>query len=648
MSNQKKEALNNALYLLLPIAATPVFLDYFLYNGLYFPEEGTNANQILIGVLKVLYSSGFWKTRMLFVVSVAGIAWLSPLLKKQEGGEKQKKIYAGLFVLTSIGTIAGYFDFVFYDLYVYPAVLIAFLYSTNKFFSLLKKGIKEEDAPVGVSDKESGFMFEFPAGKQTLKVSVPQMNFWIDAAPGGGKSESIIGRVIQQAAHKGYPMLVYDFEGDPTEEGAPLLNKIAYTAVMEGKETAEKRGEEWLLDYAFINFTDLTRTVRVNPLAPRYMGNRLFVQDLVENLMKNLSAADAKEDFWAKYGTAYIFGIAWMLVKKHPEHASIPHLVSIALNDIDSVLRWASSDDETQMIMRPLISAWNKKADGQLAGAETSAQLPVSVLFDPNVFWVLSEDTFSLDVTNRKKPYVLGVGNSKKLQQALAPAISTIISVVMKEMNSPGKLQSVLVLDEFPTIRIKGIRDFTSTARKHFASTLLGLQNYEQAKINYGREDADVLRGNCSNQFFGLTGNVETAKYVSELFGKVKRENISVNTSTDSQSINESLQREEYIQPRDVMIQNPGHMMGKIAFGNPPLFDLQFDRFQPELKELPIISDDFRSVMEREDYSEEQKQQIIKESVDFNFYIIIEEAKNILAPYTKEAVEVAEMEEANE
>lgn len=638
MANQKKEALNNALYFLLPLAAVPVIADYIMFNGFYLPEEGSMAFNFLIGMMKAFYAGGIWKMRLMFAVAVTGIAYLAPFLSKNKGGDK--RIWGGLWAGGFVLTVIGYSDSGFWSMYGYPAAALVFLYATNRFFALLSKGIKEEGAPSGISSKDSGFMFEFPSSEGTLKVHIPQMNFWVEAGPGGGKSESVIGRVIQQAGHRGYPGLIYDFEGDPREPGAPMLNKIGFTAVKEGKRMAEKNREEWKLSYSFINFTDVTKTVRVNPLAPRYIENRLDVQDLVQNLMTNLSVnKDKGGDFWEKYGTAYIYGISWMLVKNYRDYATVPHVVSVALNDIDTVLRWASEDEEVKMIMSPLVSAWNKGAEGQLAGAETSAQLPISILFDPNIFWVLSEDSFDLDITRADRPCMLGIGNSKKLQQALAPAISAIITVIMKQMNSPGKAPSIFCIDEFPTVKVNGVDTFIATARKHKVATILALQDFDQAVRDYGDKSANILRTACGNMFFGLTGNTKTAEFVSNMFGEIKRESVSLTTSTDSQSTGTSLQREKTVQPRDVMIQSPGHMMGKIAGGEPPLYSLQFDRFEPVTDDLPQFSPDFRALLENEKFSEEEKEDAVRDTVMLNYKAIIKEAKDILAPYTKEAAE---------
>lgn len=633
MGNQKKESLNSVLYFLLPLSAAPIVLDYLLYNNIAWPSDGFWSWPV--DVLLKFHATGFWKIRLVFVFIVTGGALLSPALRIKRGTTGW--LFLWLYCISACLTVWGYQELVFYDVFVYPFAVLCFVFSANKLPSFLRMKIREDGAPLGLSRKKSDFMFEFPTTKGIMNIHLPQMNIWVEAGPGGGKSESIVGRVIQQSALKGYPGLVYDFEGDPRETGSPMLNRIAYASVLKANK---RRGSAvgHRLSYAFINFTDVSKTVRVNPLAPRYVESKLDVQELVQNLMANLSVnKDKGGDFWEKYGTAYIFGIAWMLVKNHPGFASIPHMVTVALNDIDVVLGWASADEEVRMIMSPLISAWNKKAEGQLAGAETSAQLPISVLFDENIFWVLSKDSFDLDITKPTDPYMLGIGNSKKLQQALAPAISGIITVIMKQMNCPGKLPSVFCVDEFPTVQLKGVDAFIATARKHGVSTVLALQDFEQAVRDYGEKSATILRTSCGNLFFGLTGNSKTADFVSNLFGEIKKESVSLNVGTDSQSTGTSLQREKTVQARDVMIQQPGHMMGKIAGGEPPLFSAQFERFMPEAEDIPKLSPDFEWLLTDNSIAEDAKLEIIREEVKYNFKTILDDVASLLGSSANDA-----------
>lgn len=639
MSSRKKESLSEAMIVIVMILFVLILVDYVIYNSIWIPsrEAGVFVG-VLTNILMKFNAAGFWKIRLLYMVAFSGMIYLVPRIRfRKEVDDDKKKYYWIAYVLTSIFVCIGYFeDFYIYNLIIYPTILFVNVPLTSKAISLIGKTIKEESVFGAMSNKESDFSFKFGTDKGQLTIHSPNQNIWIDGGPGSGKSQSLIKPIIQQAGFAGYAGIIYDFEGDPRESGAPVLGRIGYTSVLEGK----KKGINGNLNFSFINFNDLTKSVRVNPLSQRYINDRLDVQDLIQNLMANLSVnKDKGADFWEKYGTAYIYGITWFLFKNYKDKCTIPHVVCIALNSIDTVLRWASQDRDTSMILAPLISAWKNNATGQLAGAETSGQLPISILLDPNIFWVMSADEFDLDITNKEKPKLLCIGNSKKQQQALAPAISAIITVIMKKMNSAGKVPSVFCFDEFPTVKVNGVDTFIATARKHKVATILALQDFEQAIRDYGEKAANILRTSCGNQFYGMTGNLKTAEYISNSLGEIKRENISFSTSAggDSQSMSESLQREKVIQTRDIMGQSIGHFTGKIAGGEPPWFSAQFDEFKYDDIEIPSFNEVFMKIANTG--NKELDKEIIKNVVQDNYDKIITEAEEILAPYVKQTEE---------
>ena len=108
---------------------------------------------------------------------------------------------------------------------------------------------------------------------------------------------------------------VYDWEGDPTKDKSPILSRIAYGSI----EHFRNKGME-TPRFAYINFVDMSRTVRVNVLSPQYMskGNEsLFIRNIIMTLMKNLEASwKEKTDFWANNAINYVYSIAYKCFKE--------------------------------------------------------------------------------------------------------------------------------------------------------------------------------------------------------------------------------------------------------------------------------------------------------------------------------------------
>lgn len=126
----------------------------------------------------------------------------------------------------------------------------------------LKRHVVSEKSIFGISHETSDFYFSFETANGPLVVHKPQQNMYIDGGPGSGKSESWIKGIIYQCAERNYAGFVYDWEGDPTKKGSPILSRIAYGSIEHFK--AKKQPTP---NFAFINFVDMSRTVRVNVLS---------------------------------------------------------------------------------------------------------------------------------------------------------------------------------------------------------------------------------------------------------------------------------------------------------------------------------------------------------------------------------------------
>jgi hypothetical protein len=199
----------------------------------------------------------------------------------------------------------------------------------------------------------------------------------------------------------------------------------------------------------------------------------------------------------------------------------------------------------------------------------------------------------------------------------------------MKQMNCSGKQKSIFFVDELPTIVINALDEFIATVRKHFVAVLFGVQDFDQCARDYGEKSAAVLRSNCGNQFFGMTGNERNARMVSDMFGDIRRKQISI-TSSDgrsSHSTSESLQREKTVQTRDVTGQQVGEFMGKIANGHPVFFKCRFEEFVYDTREIPPFS----LPVETDDPQISQK--ILKQQVYDHYERIKEDVRLMLSPY---------------
>lgn len=584
MAENERKDLSFVIILLAILISTGILLQWLLVNDIWTPNPST-----LIRMEKLIQKSIM--LRFLYTILIAGLAFVYPIQTRKD--ESSKWIYLTITLITAIALILGFSHiFSWYNLFIFPIIFIGYTLMairTSGFF--VKKHVVSDSSIFGISNVKSDFFFQFTTKDGILTINKPQQNIYIDGGPGSGKSESWIKGFIYQCAERNYSGFVYDWEGDPTKAGSPLLSKVAYGSI----EYFKNKGYD-TPEFSFINFVDMSRTVRINILSEKYVikGNEsLFIRNIAITLMKNLESSwKEKTDFWANNAINYVYSIAYKCYKERDKGiGTLAHAIAFALSDCELVFQWLSEDPEITLNMSSMLSAWKLGAQQQTAGAVSSAQTPLVLLNNKYIFWVFSplpEEEFSLDITNKKHPTLLCIGNAPTIKEAVSPAISCIASVIMSQMNNPGKSKSVFLVDEFPTIILQGIDNFIGTARKHNVATILAVQDFNQAVRDYGEKSAKILKSSCGTQAYGMTGNENTAKELENLFGEQKEAQESFShQDTGNGSMTESLQKDKVIKARDIVGQPVGHFIGKIANGKPPFFNTQFDVCNYQEKDIP-------------------------------------------------------------
>ncbi|MFN4083964.1 MAG: type IV secretory system conjugative DNA transfer family protein [Bacteroidia bacterium] len=616
--NDKKNVVSMLLIMTVILFAL-LTVDWFYFHKFILQAENDIHSSLLNIALKLRKMSLL--LRISFVAVLIASGYILPSIKFSKNIKNEDKIKWRISaVILNALIIIGYFNEIsFYSFIVFPMLFLSNLYVTAKAMATIKTQLKSDEIFNTVSNKEENeFSFSFLTSKGLLTIHNPFQGIWIEGGAGSGKSASLIEPIILQAAEKGYSGIIYDYKGNP-----PTLGKTAYNALIH----ANKKGLS-KVKFAMINFSNLTLSVRCNPLSPKLLDNKLFAMEVSDIIMKNLNRSwIEKTDFWGESAIAYLQSVIWMLRKHTPEFCTLPHAIAMCLSDYNHVLNYMSTDEEVKTMMRPIAVAHERKAESQLAGVVASVQQPLTKLFNKELFWVLSEDEFDLDVSKKENPVLLTICNDPRLQESLSPAISLIISVIMQNINQQGKNKSLFCIDELPTIYIKKLDNLPATARSNKVATVLAVQDYSQLERDYGKQQAFTIISNLGNQFTGMTNNKDTGKRISEQIGKIHKRKVSYSTSAESISESENLQLEDALQIKDVMGQNIGHFTGKIAGGNPPFFSTQL----PEFK-LDKIVGTIDNIPEFASFGVSKT--AFNDLVDKNFDRIINDVKGILEPYT--------------
>ena len=150
----------------------------------------------------------------------------------------------------------------------------------------------------------------------------------------------------------------------------------------------------------------------------------------------------------------------------------------------------------------------------------------------------MTGDDFSLDINNPNEPKVLVVGNNPDRQNIYSAALGLYNSRIVKLINKKKQLKSSVIIDELPTIYFRGLDNLIATARSNKVAVCLGFQDFSQLTRDYGDKESKVIQNTVGNVFSGQVVG-ETAKTLSERFGKVlqQRQSMTINRNDKSTSI---------------------------------------------------------------------------------------------------------------
>lgn len=351
--------------------------------------------------------------------------------------------------------------------------------------------------------------------------------------PGSGKSYAVVNNYIKQQIAKGFAVYIYDYKFDD-------LSVIAYNCLLRNLDKYEVRPQFYV-----INFDDPRRSHRCNPIAPEFMTDISDAYESAYTIMLNLNKTwiQKQGDFFVESPIILLAAIIWYLkIYKDGKYCTFPHAIELLNRRYEDVFPILTSYPELENYLSPFMDAWQGGAQDQLQGQIASAKIPLSRMISPQLYWVMTGNDFSLDINNPKEPKILCVGNNPDRQNIYSAALGLYNSRIVKLINKKGQLKSSVIIDELPTIYFRGLDNLIATARSNKVAVCLGFQDFSQLNRDYGDKESKVIQNTVGNIFSGQVVG-ETAKTLSERFGKIlqRRQSLSVNRQETSTSISTQL-----------------------------------------------------------------------------------------------------------
>ena len=440
--------------------------------------------------------------------------------------------------------------------------------------------------------------------------------------PGSGKSYAIVNNYIKQQIEKGFAMYIYDYK-------FPDLSEIAYNHLLNHLDAYKMKPQFYV-----INFDDPRKSHRCNPINPAFMTDISDAYESAYTIMLNLhrSWIQKQGDFFVESPIILLAAIIWFLkIYENGKYCTFPHAIEFLNRPYAQIFPILTSYDELANYLSPFMDAWEGGAQDQLQGQIASAKIPLSRMISPALYWVMTGDDFSLDINNPNEPKVLVVGNNPDRQNIYSAALGLYNSRIVKLINKKKQLKSSVIIDELPTIYFRGLDNLIATARSNKVAVCLGFQDFSQLSRDYGDKESKVIQNTVGNVFSGQVVG-ETAKTLSERFGKVlqQRQSMTINRNDKSTSI--STQMDSLIPASKISNLTQGMFVGAVSDN----FD---ERIDQKIFHAEIVVDSAKVSAEMKayqpipvivDFTNKDGSDNLKETIEANYRKIKEEILSLV------------------
>ena len=466
------------------------------------------------------------------------------------------------------------------------------------------------------------FYYKKKWNKGWINVVNPFRASMVLGTPGSGKSYAIVNNYIKQQIEKGFAMYIYDYK-------FPDLSEIAYNHLLHHLDAYKVKPQFYV-----INFDDPRKSHRCNPINPAFMTDISDAYESAYTIMLNLNRSwiQKQGDFFVESPIILLAAIIWFLkIYENGKYCTFPHAIEFLNRPYAQIFPILTSYDELANYLSPFMDAWEGGAQDQLQGQIASAKIPLSRMISPALYWVMTGDDFSLDINNPNEPKVLVVGNNPDRQNIYSAALGLYNSRIVKLINKKKQLKSSVIIDELPTIYFRGLDNLIATARSNKVAVCLGFQDFSQLTRDYGDKESKVIQNTVGNVFSGQVVG-ETAKTLSERFGKVlqQRQSMTINRNDKSTSI--STQMDSLIPASKISNLTQGMFVGAVSDN----FD---ERIEQKIFHAEIVVDSAKVSAETKtyepiptiaDFTNEDGSDNLKETIEANYKHVKQEVLTLV------------------
>ena len=442
-----------------------------------------------------------------------------------------------------------------------------------------------------------------------VNICNPFRATWVVGTPGSGKTFSIIEPFIRQHSAKGFAMVVYDYKF-PT-----LSQKLYYHYRINKKAGKTPPG----CKFNIINFVDVEKSSRVNPIQLKYIPNLAAASETAETLLESLQkgkkdGGGGSDQFFQTSAVNFLAACIYFfcnykklpydkdghelrIVKRMDEetgleipteeildangnhaeaaywlgkYSDMPHILSFLNESYDTIFEVLKTDPEVAPLLGPFQTAFDNKAMEQLEGMIGTLRVYTSRLATKESYWIFHKDgdDFDLKVSDPKNPSYLVIANDPEMESIIGALNALILNRLVTRVNS-GQGENIpvsIIVDELPTLYFHKIDRLIGTARSNKVSVTLGFQELPQLESDYGKVGMKKVITTVGNVVSGSARAKETLSWLSsEIFGKIVqvKKGVTINKDSTSINLNENM---DYLVPSSKIADMPtGWIAGQTA-----------------------------------------------------------------------------------
>ena len=438
----------------------------------------------------------------------------------------------------------------------FTSLVIIFTSVSSYIFDREKKGIgitlkeKEEKGYSRWSkDKEikedKNVEHVFAIDKHATAAGIPLINngkdIWVDngdyhnlviGSTGSGKTECLVKPMVNLLAKKGESMIITDPKGEIYEYSADYLKEQGYKIIV-------------------LNFRDPQKGNAWNPLTLPYQyyknGNTDKSTELLDDVGLNIirDPNNKSEPFWENSAADYFSGLALGLFMDAKEEEinlnSINYMSSVgeerfaAGTYLKEYFHMKGEDSSPYIFASNTINAPKDTQGGITSTFRQKIRIFAS---REKLSEMLSHSDFNMRDIGKEKTAVFMIIHDEKttyhslLTIFIKQCYETLIDVA-KEMGGKLPFRTNFILDEFANMPpLKDVDSMVSAARSRDIRFTFIIQNFAQLNDVYGKEIAEVIKGNCGNWVYLISTEMAALEEISKMCGEVKSKEKEKTAST--------------------------------------------------------------------------------------------------------------------